>query len=270
MHELVRRPEDEAAAAAPPTVAELKLAREARPVVLQCAKRFAGKFPRLVRNDGLLGFDDLLQLGELALLRAARAYRADENPEFSAFARYYVRGAMLDAIDDLLFEERVKRAALKAEDNYCAFFRDNDYNVMKHDAAEAQRRYRAFANGLLAATFAAAVEAAQHSADTAELAVQREYDHALAILRRGLAHLPSKDQQMLALMYRDLLDLKTASKRLGIPYSTARARHARALTVLHELLIGSGIERAPRPLVVSHTSDLLEARAPPSQNDTDR
>ena len=257
-------------AEAPPTVYELQLARDSRDVVVRCATRVAKKFHRLVRKDGLLSVEDLHQLGELALLRAARAYRATENPQFAAFALYYVRGAMLDAIDDLFFEERVKRAAFKTEDNYCAFFVDRDYDVMKHDEVEARRRYRAFANGLLAATFAAAVQAAQQGVGAAELAVQREYEHSLTILRRGLARLSSQDQEMLALMYRDLRDLKAASKVLGIPYSTARARHTRALVVLHELLIEGGVARAPRPLVVPDAGALLEARAPPPQNDTDR
>jgi RNA polymerase sigma factor (sigma-70 family) len=273
VHELVRRHEEphaERAAEAPPTIRELGLAREARHLVPSWAKLLAKKFPRILRDDGLLTFEDLVQLGEEALLRAARAHRVTENPEkFTDYARYHVRGAMLDAIDELLFEERVKRAAMKAEDNYCAFFVDTDYNVMKHDAAEARRRYRAFANGLLAATFAAGVEAAQQGVDASELALQRQYEHALAILRRGLAFLPSKDRQMLALMYHDLLDLKAASTVLGIPYPTARARHKRALVVLHELLIQGGVAYAPRPLVVPHVGDVLEARAPPPENDTD-
>lgn len=276
VHELVRRQEDsfesppDREAEAPPTVFELQLARDGRHVVAQCAKQLAKKFSLVVRDDGLLTVGDLHQIGELALLRAARAFKATENPKFPAYARYYVRGAMIDAIDELYFEERVKCAALKTEDNYCAFFIDTDYDVMKHDETECRRRYRAFANGLLTATFAAAVEAAQQGESEPELAVQREYERALAILRRGLSFLSRQDNQMLALMYRDLLDLKAASKILGVPYGTARARHKRALVVLHELLIEGGVTRAPRPLVVPHAGDLLEARAPPPQNDTDR
>ena len=260
---------EELDADAPATVYELMLARSAGHVVKRCARSIARKFPRLIRDSGLMSIEDLQQMGALALLRAARNYRAEENPEFPAYAHFYVRGAMLDALGDLLFEERVKHAAAKAEDNYLAQHRDTDYDVMKHDEVEARRRYRAFANGLLAATFAASVEAAQQGAGSAEIAVQREFDHALAILRKALPRLAGKDQELLALMYRDLMDLKAASKSLGIPYSTARARHARALVVLHELLVAQGVVRAPRPLVVPDVGDVLQARAPPAGNDTD-
>ncbi len=130
---------------APATVYELMLVRSAGHVVVRRAKSIARKFPRLIRDDGFMSCEDLEQIGTMALFRAARAYRKEENTEFPAYAKFYVRGAMLDALDDLLFEERVKRAAAKAEDNYLAQYTDNDYDVMKHDGTEARRRYRAFA-----------------------------------------------------------------------------------------------------------------------------
>jgi RNA polymerase sigma factor (sigma-70 family) len=264
--EAADEPAGEPAPEPPPTDYERMLVREAGDVVVRRARRVARKFPRVVHKNGLMTIGDLLGIGHQALYRAARAYREGVNPNFPAFAVYYVHGAMIDALDDLVFEERVKRAAAKAKDNHCAYHDGDDYNVMKHDGDEARRRYRAFANGVLAATFAAAIAEAEKQLDITELLERRDYERAFVTMRAALARLEEKDRQLLALLYKDLMTLVDASKALGIPYGTVRARHSRALKVLHELLADQGIARAPRPLVVPHVGDLLEARAPP-QND---
>jgi RNA polymerase sigma factor FliA len=251
----------------PPTAYEHLLVRNAGRVVVRCAHELARKFPRIIREDGLMSLGDLAALGQGALYRAARVFDEKENPEFEAYARYYVRGAMLDAIDDLLFEERVKRAAARAQDNHCAHHNGDDYNVMKHDEHEARRRYRAFANGVLAATFSAAVEEAQRGLDEAEATERREYEQALFALRAALGRLSQVDQQMLALVCRDLMTLKAAAGALAIPYGTARARHARALKLLHDLLVEQGVTRVPQPLVVAR-GGVFGPHLPPPENDT--
>lgn len=269
LDEAADEPAGEPAPEAPPTAYERVLVGEAGDVVVRRAMRIARKFPRVVHKNGLMTMGDLVGIGHQALYRAARAYREGVNPNFPAFALYYVHGAMLDALDDLVFEERVKRAAAKAKDNHCAYQGGDDYDVMKHDGDEARRRYRAFANGVLAATFAAAIEEAEKRLDLAELLERRDYERALVTMRAALARLEEKDRQLLALLYKDLMTLVDAGEALGIPYGTVRAHHSRALKVMHDLLADQGIARAPRPLMVPHIGDLLEARAPPPQNDTD-
>jgi RNA polymerase sigma factor (sigma-70 family) len=251
----------------PPTVYEHMLVRHAGDVVGRCAAWTAKQFPTIVHEHGVMTVADLQSIGMIALYRAARAFREEYNRDFAIYAKHIVRFAMLNAIDDLLFEDRVKRAGIQAENIFCGFYTDNTYNVMKHDAAEARRRYRAFANGELVAAFVAMVQEAQQRLDMAEVAERREYERAAVTLRAALARLTKPDQEMLALMYRDLMHLKKASETLGIPYGTARARHSRALKLLHDVLVEQGITRAPKPLVVPDVGDGLTARAPPPEND---
>ena len=250
-----------------PTDYERLLVREAGGVVLSCAAWYARKFKVVVNRHGLISHGDLMGIGHEALYRAARVYDEKENPNFAAFARFYVRGAMLNAIDDLFFEDRIKRTAAMAESNLCAYHVDRDYNVMKHDGLEARRRYRSFANGVLAATFVATLQEARAHLSEAELAERHEYEQAIATLDVALAKLTEAERKLLVLTYQDLMNLKTAAKALGVPYGTARARHARALKLLHDHLVAVGITRAPRPLVVPD-GGVLAARAPPPQNDT--
>jgi RNA polymerase sigma factor (sigma-70 family) len=249
---------------APPTAYEHVLVRHAGDVVAREAKKLAKKFPRLIHDEGLMSIGDLMSIGQVALYRAARLFSDDYNSDFKSYGRHYARFAMLDVVDDLLFEERVKRAAAQAEDNYCGYFRDREYNVMKHDEAEARRRYRAFANGLLAATLTAGLHEAAQRLDMAEIAERIDYERALALVGPAFAKFTEADRRMFELMYRDLMDLKTASETLGVPYGTARARHARALARLHDLLVEQGIARAPRPLVVPDGGPLFA----PAENDT--
>jgi RNA polymerase sigma factor (sigma-70 family) len=252
----------------PPTEYEQMLVREAGHVVEACARRMAKRFHRFIRDDGVMTQGDLLSIGHEALFHAARAFDGGYNRDFVCFARHIVRYRMLDAVGDLLFHERIDRAAARAEDNHCAHHDGDDYNVMKHDGQEARRRYRAFASGLLAATFVASMEQAAQCLDEAELTLRREYEDAVEILRAALARFEEKDRQLLALAYRDLVLLKDAGEQLGVPYGTVRTRHARVLKVLHELLVEQGITRAPRPLVVPDAGDLLGPGMPPPENDT--
>ncbi len=217
----------------------------------------------------MMQFGDLYNIGYMALYRAARAYDEAKNPKFSAFARYYVRGAMLDALDDLRFQERVNRTGRVVVEQFCGMRRDRDYNVMNHDEGEARRRFRTFANGVLAATFTAALEEAQQHLDEAEPIERREYERALLVLRAALSRLVAAERKLLELMYGKMMRLKDAAQMLGVPEPTARARHSRALAMLHDELVKEGMDRKPRPLVAPYIGDFLDPDAA-AQNDTRR
>jgi hypothetical protein len=171
---------------------------------------------------------------------------------------------MLDAMDGLLFEQRINRAAARAADNHCAYHNGDDYNVMKHDETEARRRYRAFANGVLAATISAALEEARRGLDEAEANERREYEHALLELRVALGRLSTGDQEILALTCRDRMTLKAAAGALGIPYGTARARYARALRLLSRAPCGARHHARPSP-ARDRWRRLRDARPPASE-----
>jgi RNA polymerase sigma factor (sigma-70 family) len=175
---------------------------------------------------------------------------------------------MLNALHELVYAERIDRAALLASDTYCAFHRDDTYNVLDHGyPEEATRRFRAFANGLLAATFAAAVEEAKRSGGEAELAERQEYELAIRALHAALARLVERDQKLLLVVYCDLNDLKAASLKLGISYSTVRRRHDKALGKLRDYLVAQGVARAP-PLVGSpELGGMMDLGKPVPQND---
>jgi len=256
----------------PPTrlvpVREQTLVRSAEHILPGVARDVAKKFPRFVSKHGLLSATDLVSIGQEALYSAAHSFRDEFSHDFADFARRRVRGAMLDALDDLRYEQRIGRAALIASDNYCAYHRDNTYNVLEHGyPEEATRRLRIFANGLLAATFAAAVEEAARSGGEAEFAERQEYEVALRALKSALGRLAEPDHKLLVLVYCDLHDLKTASLKLGLPYIRVRRRHDAALSQLKAHLVAQGVARAPPTVGSVDLGDVTGFTRPVPEND---
>lgn len=246
---------------APPalTLRQQTLIADGLRVVVRCAERMVFKTGRL------LDLDDLISIGNLAVVDAARIYLDEYNDDFADFARRYVRTAMRDAIGGELFEERVKRAAQKAGGNFLGFLRE-DFNSMTISDDETRRRYRNIANGLLAATFTAGVEEAARSTRPEEAADRNEYAQAVAALRHAMQKLTPKELAVLAHVYRDLLNLHEAGEALGMPYGTIVRYHQRALFKLRRELSALGITRAPRPLDLPDMTGVLDVRGSPGND----
>ena len=213
-----------------------------------------------------MSLDDLLSLGTLALHDAVRGYREEQGYDFSVYARRWVEGAMLNALSLEGFHERVRRAADKAESHFSAHHRDDDYDVSRHDQHEGRRRYRAFANGVLAATFTAGVQEAMRALEEDEAAERREYEHALRVLVPALRELAEDERRVLLLVYGEHNELTDVARLLGVAYIRVRRTHARALARLREALVAHGVQRAPRPTVLDDSLSVL-THAPSPGND---
>lgn len=247
-----------------PTAREHALVCHAMHVVERCARRVARQFPRVVRPGGLVTIEDLCSIGKVALYPLARRFKEEFNNDFADYAACRARFAMLDALGDLMFQERLKRATEQAEDTYCAHQRDDGSDRNMRDEGGLRRRFRAFATGQIAATLHAAIEEARLCADMTELAEREEYARTVRLLDDSLGHLKPKERALLTLMYRERIDLADAAGRLGIPYGTARRWHAHALEVLHGALTSNDVTRVPKPIVRPHVVTTLQ-----SSNDND-
>jgi RNA polymerase sigma factor (sigma-70 family) len=212
-----------------------------RQIVERAAKSVLRHFPHLVE------LDDLLQDGRLALPSAARGFddTLSQDPWDYIFRR--VRCEMLKSVEREQFEVRVRRSVMIATDQFWAYIADRDYNAAKHDDREARRRWRDIANGMLAAAFTAGVEEAARTMPDEESAERHEYVTAIQELRTAIAKLDPRQQQILTLHYRELMDLRRVADTLGMAYIGARRHHARALDRLREALHEKGVTKAPRP-----------------------
>jgi RNA polymerase sigma factor for flagellar operon FliA len=78
------------------------------PLVRYIAARIASTIPASVE------LDDLIQTGTLGLIDAVRRYDASKGIPFPAYARYRIRGAILDALRSLDWATRNQRSQNKA------------------------------------------------------------------------------------------------------------------------------------------------------------
>ncbi len=91
----------------PASVEELTVT-EHLPLVRFIAARIASTIPASVE------LDDLMQTGTLGLIDAVRRYDPSKGIPFPAYARYRIRGAILDALRSLDWATRNQRAQRKA------------------------------------------------------------------------------------------------------------------------------------------------------------
>ena len=139
-----------------PTTVEQTRVRYALHVVERAASQIARRFPGRARAR------ELYAIGTFALYRAARDFRDELSHDFADYAYRRVRWAMLDELRALSKHERRARAAWKGGDLFLATYRDDDFNIFKHDTdEEVSRRLQSCVDDLLAATFAAMVEESQ-------------------------------------------------------------------------------------------------------------
>jgi RNA polymerase sigma factor for flagellar operon FliA len=94
--------------ACPPLSAEDQAVTENLPLVRYIAARIASTIPASVE------LEDLIQTGTLGLIDAVRRYDPSKGIPFPAYARYRIRGAILDALRALDWATRNQRTQRKA------------------------------------------------------------------------------------------------------------------------------------------------------------
>ena len=103
-------------------------------------------------------------------------------------------------------------------------------------------------DGFLAGMFLGLVgEATSASAVGAEseVATRQAYARALATLARVIAELPEPEPRMLEMLYREERSIEATGAALGMPFSTARRAHLKALTRLATRLRAAGVLGPP-------------------------
>jgi RNA polymerase sigma factor (sigma-70 family) len=237
------------------------LVKYALPVVARAADDTTRRYPGRGKPQ------ELYAVGTFALYRIAGEFRGEMSHDFADLAYRRVRDGMRDALKLERKQDRRRRAAEKGGDLFLAFLRDDEYNVLWHDDADAARRLDDAADALLAATFAAVIE--QEVALQAEdpAAEEEEYRGAIEALGTAVQALPEEQAQTLKLVYRDGKTVAEVGRALGLSYRTVQRRHADALMTLRDELGKLGVNRAPPSLDLNDAGEGLGA---PDSTDTAR
>jgi RNA polymerase sigma factor for flagellar operon FliA len=221
------------------------------PLVKRIAAHLLGRLPEGIE------LDDLVQVGLIALLEAARHYTPSKGASFETYASIRIRGAMLDEVRSsdwaprsVYRKQRQLSAAIRAVEN-----RKGEHATARDIAAEL---------GVSLDEYHRLVSTTSHSrmfsleqaipdgeaAQRGEAGVQNDPVQALESeefqqqMVRAIKSLPEREALVMSLYYDNELNLKEIGKVLGVSESRICQIHGQALARLrarlHEWTEGPG------------------------------
>lgn len=190
--------------------------------------------------------DDAMQDGFTGLAVAARRFEADRGVAFSAYARPFVRGAILDGLKGAL-RSNVSVLLLRGADRATADSLAAE--VLPDDALESQPSALAALRRSLAGYFDALglgyLTSIRHLHEEEALAARHQHKDALAIVQQELASLPERDQRVLLLRDVEELSWDDVAARMSASKSTVQRWRAQAIRRLGDAIRRRGIRSLP-------------------------
>ena len=209
-------------------------------LVKAIARGIHRSFPNFIELDDLIGY------GQLGLAQAAQDFDPERGIQFSTFAYYRIRGAILDGANQMSWLKRTTVAG-SAYDRMSG-------DVLATDAADSaaaaassdDARWLSGVGGKLAMVFflSQAGEEGESNAEVADDQVEMPLESLLDdelkhSLRIAIDELPEDARQLIRSTYFEGKTLKDAGEGLGISKAWASRLHARALEQL-----ARGLKRA--------------------------
>lgn len=149
--------------------------------------------------------DDLIQAGRMGLMDAAIRFKPEKGVEFGTFARYRIRGAMLDClrnVDAVSREHRrtVNRLRRAQHELWSRLGRKPDSEELAQELGVTLQKLAKLL--LLASSAEQGLEIFERTADPADLADQVIYrQQMIAIVRKAVERLPERDATIVRLYY---------------------------------------------------------------------
>jgi len=208
-------------------------------LVKRIAVHLLGRLPRSVE------LDDLVQVGLIALLEAAKHYSPTKGANFETYASIRVRGAMLDEVRStdwaprsVYRKQRQMSAAIRNVEN-----RTGERATPPDIADELGVSLDEYFN-MLATTSSARMFSLDHTGQESEPAANRigdqhsdpvkeiESEEFRGEMARAISTLPEREALVMALYYDEELNLKEIGEVLGVSESRVCQIHGQALARL--------------------------------------
>lgn len=182
--------------------------------------------------------DDLASAGREGLVDAARRYDPARGAQFTTYAHYRIRGAMLDHVREAASQDpraRARAAAHAAVDDLV------EQRLAESPAPDAGAAAIALAGALddIAAAFTMAEIAAATTPsppeDPESASLSREQRRALD---GAISALPEREAAMVRAVYFEGRSIEQAGRDLGLSKSWSSRLHAKALALLRARLAG--------------------------------
>jgi RNA polymerase sigma factor FliA len=227
-----------------------QLLLEQLPQVKYIARRIHGRLPQHVP------FDDLLHAGIVGLIDALHKFDATKNVRFSSYAKFRIRGAILDSLREMDWSPRdLRRKARRLEAATLKLQSDLGRAATEAEMARAMNmelgdfqhlldEIRGLEVGSLQielledgrATDLGQTIPGPANLDPLFLCLEKERKQMLAA---AIAQLSQREQQILALYYQEELTMKEVGEVLGVGESRVSQIHSLAVIRLRALLAAS-------------------------------
>ena len=202
-----------------------------------------------VRLPPFMELDELMQVGMIGLLEAARAFDPTKGIEFESFALSRVRGAILDEVRQLSYLPRSAVAFNKSENEAINFLASvlgrtpTQSELAEHmgDDLEEFQKKRGNAKRFETLSMEVIKDEVLGIADerSRQPDVIVEHEDFMRAVTEAIAELPERDQLLMSLYYVEELNLKEIGDVLGVTES----RVSQLLTaIVKKLRLSLGIE----------------------------
>ncbi len=238
---------------------------EQLPQVKYIARRIHDRLPQHVP------FDDLLHAGIVGLMDAMRKYDPTKNVRFSSYAKFRIRGAILDSLRDMDWSPRdLRRKARRLEATMQKLQTELGHSASEPELARAMDMDLEDFQHMLDEIRGLEVGSLQiesledgRETDLGEtipgpanqdplfLCLQGERKQ---ILADAIAQLPQREQQVLALYYQEELTMKEVGAVLGVGESRVSQIHSVAVARLRTTLNNTQQMRTAALASASHAS----------------
>jgi RNA polymerase sigma factor FliA len=232
-----------------------ELLMEQLPQVKFIARRIHERLPQHVP------FEDLVHAGIVGLIDAMHKYDANKNVRFASYAKFRIRGAILDSLRAMDWSPRdLRRKARRVEELIQQLQGQLGHAPSEIELAQAMDlsleefqhlldEIRGLDLGSLQVesledgreTNLADMIAGPSNLDPLHIFLEGERKQMLA---RAVAQLPPREQQVLALYYQEELTMKETGEVLGVGESRVSQIHSLAVARLRTLLVDMGKARA--------------------------
>jgi RNA polymerase sigma factor for flagellar operon FliA len=182
-----------------------------------------------VRIPPFMELDELIQVGMIGLLEAARAFNPDKGVDFENFALSRVRGAILDEVRQLSYLPRSAVAFNKSESRATDALATElgraptQIELAEHLGDDIESFHKKRGNASRFETFSMEVVADEVMGIADERARQPEaiVEHAdfMRAVTQAIAELPERDQLLMQLYYVEELNLKEIGEIVGVTES---------------------------------------------------
>lgn len=235
---------------------------EQLPQVKYIARRIHERLPQHVP------FEDLLHAGIVGLIDAMHKYDAGKNVRFASYAKFRIRGAILDSLREMDWSPRdLRRKARRVEDTLLRLQGQLGRAPSEPEIAAALdlelEEFQHLLNEIRGLDVGSLqVESLEDGRETnlgenlpgppdqdpLTLVLQGERRQMLA---EAIAQMPQREQQVLALYYQEELTMKEVGEVLGVGESRVSQIHSLAVARLRTLL--AGMRELKQAAVVSRT-----------------